>query len=440
MSKAQKFCNLHTFVKKENPELYNILEDMCAVGLFRPKYPTTFVNPSKEVVSKLKKLVDSGDSDVAFEHLQKHFIYGKHATLSGELINYNSRVVKSDLSKITKKADKINLWKSKEDNVAVFNQTNTDFLEEGDEKQRPKLERKSKKTGSNENGETGDMRVLATQRLLKESVGGNIMHVFAKNLNGLLTVLEKKDESKLLEVAGKLDYNPVVCWYIIVKPCKNDNADCCQYISDEVFAEWFNGPVNNINNNSTALLRRLFASTPTDKDKAKSARDARVGTNLDGFKNSVKNVIDSYNGDLCSLLEDELRFRFSELTGEVLTPNSPEISELNNLDWHDPKSSLVLFREDVSLLSPLLHRAMQEFVTTNSFHYTMFNDSILEKLENNIVGAGNGSRKVVKILGKEGRKLIKTMEDADEEEELGKFVASLTAKQASSLKKILKSL
>jgi hypothetical protein len=70
----------------------------------------------------------------------------------------------------------------------------------------------------------------------------------------------------------------------------------------------------------------------------------------------------------------------------------------------------------------------------------MYNDNVHKKLESNIVGAGNGAKKIVNILGKEGRKLIKSMEDADEEEELSKFVSSLNKKQLSSLKKILKSM
>jgi hypothetical protein len=438
MSKVQKFCNLHTFVKKENPELYNILEDMCAVGLFRPKYPTTFINPSKEVVAKLKSMVDKGDSDLAFEELQKHFIYGKHTSLSGELINYNSKVVKSDLSKITKKSGNTHLWKSKEGNVVVYNQTNGDLLEEGETKKRPKLESSKTKKGKGESIE--EDRVIATRELLDMSKNSNIMHVFAKHVNGLLTTLQKLDENKFSEVSSKLDSNPVVCWYILVKPCKYDCSGCDNYISNEVFNEWFNNRKENPNNRMTSLLRETFKSGETDREKAKQARNKRNNLDLNGFKNAVSSVISSYDNDLCVLLEDEVRFRFSDMDDKTLTPDSSEISELNQLNWGSPSESLVMFKEDSTLLCPLLYKVIQQFVESSAFHYTMFNDSILEKLEGNIVGAGLGAKKVVKILGKEGRKLIKTMEDSGEEEELGKFVSSLTAKQANSLKKILKSL
>jgi hypothetical protein len=440
MSKANpKFCNLHTFVKKENPSLYELLEDMCAVGLFRPKHPTTFINPSKEVVAKLKALIEKGESDVAFEHLQKHFLFGKHPVLKGELITYNSKAMKTDLSKTTTKNDKFSQWSSRGDNVVVFTQTNTDFLEEGAVKERPKLDRPKKGKG-----ESNSQRMEATKELLQKAANGdNIMHVFAKNVNGLLEVLKKhcednNEDEKIKLVMSKLDPNPVLCWYILVKP----SAVNCEnlYIDDHVFNAWFESRKNNMNNDKTSLLRSLITSNGRDKSLLAKAQNARGKVNTAGFAQTRQSIISSYDNDMCGLLEDELRFRLSDKGGDELVWNSPEIVELNNLNWNDPEQSLVLLKSSNSLLNSCLHKIMQEFVNSNSFHYTMYDDSLYEKLEKNIVGAGNGAKKIVKILGKEGRKLIKSMEDADEEDELSKFVSSLNKRQLGSLKKILKSM
>lgn len=438
MSKGTNSCNLYAFVKKENTQLFDLLEDMCAVGLFRPRNPTTFINPSKEVVAKLKALIEKGESDVAFEHLQKHFLYGKNSTLKGELITYNSKVMKTDLSKVTTKNEKFSLWKARGDNVAVFTQTSTDFLEEGAEKERPKLGPKKGK------GESGSNRSEATEELLKRASNGEkIMHVFAKNLNGLLEVLkthceENKDEEKLKLVMSKLDPNPVVCWYILVKP---SSVNCENlYINDSVFNSWFESRKNNINNDKTSLLREAFKSNDFDNKLLVKAGEARKSINTDGFSQTRLSILSSYGNDMCCLLEDELRFRLSDKGEDELTWNSSEVSELNNLNWDDPEQSLVLLKSSNSLLNSCLHKIMTEFIKSNSFHYTMYNDSIHKKLESNIVGAGEGAKKIVNILGKEGRKLIKSMEDADEEEELSRFVSSLNKKQLSSLKKILKSM
>jgi hypothetical protein len=434
MSKGSNSCNLYTFVKKENTPLYDILEDMCAVGLFRPKYPTTFINPSKEVVAKLKSLIDKGESDIAFEHLQKHFLFGKNLTLKGELITFNSKVMKSDLSKITVKNEKFSQWKSRGDNVAVFTQTNADFLEEGAQKDRPKFDKPKKGKG-----ETGSNRMEATKELLKKvSNGEKIMHVFAKHVNGLLEVLKSQDEDKFKLVTSKLDPNPVLCWYILVKP----SAVNCDhlYIDDSVFNSWFESRKNNINNNSTGLLREVFSSDKFDNKLAAEAGQKRKAIGTNGFSQTRQNIISSYGDDMCSLLEDELRFRLSNKGEDELVWNSSEISELNHLNWDEPEQSLVLLKSSNSLLNSCLYKIMVEFIESNSCHYTMYNDSVYKKLESNIVGAGSGAKKIVNILGKEGRKLIKSMEDADEEEEISKFVSSLNKKQLGSLKKILKSM
>jgi len=438
MSKAGvKYCSLHTFVKKENPELFNLLEDLCAIGLFRPKYPTTFINPSSKVVNKLKDLISKGDSETAFEHLQKHFIYGKHTELKGELVTYNSKAMKTDLSKVTKKNTNFNLWKSRGDNVVVYDQTSDDLLEEGAEKERPKSEKKN----STKKGKGDADRMSITHDLLKKASNGeNIMHVFAHNINGLLEVLKQHDENQFKKILEKLDPNPVVCWYILVKPscdCSSVNEDNC-YVSDEVFDKWASLGNANINNTKSTLLREVFSSNDFDTSKIAKAKNARKSLNEVGFKQTRESIVNSYD-NMTTLLEDELRFRMSDMDNSQLVWNSPEVSELNHLRWDAPENELVLLKNSNSLLNSCLHKIMLDFVSSNAFHYTMFNDEIHKKLENNIVGAGPGAKKIVKVLGKQGRKIIKNLEDSDDENDISRFVSSLNKKQLASLKKVLNS-
>jgi hypothetical protein len=404
-----KYCNLYVFVKKENPDLFDILEDMCAVGLFRPKYPVTFVNPSKAVVAKLKKLVDDGEPDLAFEKLQSHFLYGKHATLKGKFVTYNRKEMKSDLTKITKASD-FKQWKH--DNSMVFNQTNDALLEEGAETDRPKLEKQVKGKGEHDK--------LSVTREIPRTMAD-----YARNLNGLLEVLKQSSESKFATVCSKLDPNPVIAWHILVKP----SASSSEYISDEVFDQWASTRESNVNNRSTTLLREAFASDDYDKSEMAKAHDARKGINDSGFKQTLDSIVSSY-GSHTELLEDELRFRMSDMSIDEL-----DFAELELCSWDE--SCLVLFKLSNSLLNPCLHKIMQDFVASNAFHYTMYNDSIHKKLEDNIVGAGPGAKKIVKILGSKGRKFIKSL-DTDAEDEIAKFVSSLNKKQLGSLKKLLK--
>jgi hypothetical protein len=281
MSKVQKFCNLYVFVKKENTELFNILEDMCAVGLFRPKYPVTFINPSKAVTAKMVKLVESGHVDTAFEHLQKHFLYGKHASLSkGPFVTYNQKTMKTDLAKATEPNKVFTQWKS--DNISVFNQVGNDFLEEGDPTSRPKLERPKK--GSSESDSKWDI----TTRLNEE---GNTMHAFAYALNGLMCLLEKKDPSLFEKARKKVDPNPVVAWHIIVKP----SAESSEYMSDEVFDAWASAFDENINNRKVGCLKDCFeVSNKEDEMHLAEVNKIRNSIRQSGRMETMADVVKSY--------------------------------------------------------------------------------------------------------------------------------------------------
>lgn len=438
MSKNEyKFCNLYSFVKKHNVDLYNILEDMCAIGLFRPKHPVTFINPNSASVKKLSGLIDSGKSDVAFEELQKFFIYGKHKDLKkADLITYNSKLLKSKVAEMTKPNDKFKGWDNR-DNVSVFDQTSGDLLEEGEARQRPKLEKKPVVVKGK--GETGDERMKATKKLLQLSSddGVKIEHVFARHVNGLLVHLQEKDESKFKEVRHYIDPNPVLCWYLLVKPsCDSSSlSESSNYISDDIFLSWFNSMESNINNRSAKLLRELFSDDGYDKSKLAEASKKRNGLETDGCDKTAQSIISSYENNRVRLLEDELRFRFSD---SDLSADSDSINELNHVDWCNPDDATILFKNfEGSLCTSAVHNLMLNFKDSNAFHYCMFDESIHKKLENNIMGAGAGAKKILKIFGSKARKLVKKIEDSDEEEEMNKFISSLNKKQVSSLKKMM---
>lgn len=417
MSKVQKFCNLYVFVKKENPELFEILEDMCAIGLFTSRHPVTFINPSKEVTDSLVDLVNKGKVDIAFEHLQKHFIYGKHTSLAkGPFVTYNQKMMKTDLSKNTKVNKVFTQWKS--DNVSVFDQTNSGLLEEGDQAERPKLEKK--KVGSSE----GRTKQQITEILQERSKNANNMHAFAYAVNGLLVALEDSDSSKFEEVKRKLDPNPVVCWYILVKPSTES-----KYISDELFSEWTSTFDENINNKNVSALKSAFECDGYGSDHIAKAREARSSLNDSGLKNLVDSIVASYD-DETELIEDELRFRFTDYDYEGIELH---FSELDNLTWS--LEDAILCKTNNTLLCKPIYETIKKFIESNCFHYSMYDQSTHKKFEEFVQGAGASSKKIIKILGSEGRKLITSLKAEDE---LAKLVSSLSKKQVASLKKILK--
>jgi hypothetical protein len=253
----------------------------------------------------------------------------------------------------------------------------------------------------------------------------------ARNLNSLLEHVKSKNPSEFDKIKLLMDPNMVVSWFILVQPTKSTD----HHISDDSYNDWELTEFSSITGVET--IRSIFESNDKNnevKDQAKARKDiTRVG-----FKSTQEAVIKAYNNHV-KLLEDEIRFRFSDDT----TFEKSDINELSHLNWDEPKKSLVIFSNvsDGCLNNPALHSIMTKFIDSNAFKYTLYNAKIHERLTETISGAGNGNsnvKKMISILGNKNRNFIKNMEKTNENKALSKFVSSLTSKQKSSLKELLK--
>lgn len=420
-----KFCNLHSFVKEYNPSLYEILDDMCAVGLFRPRDPVTFLNPNEKIIKKLSDMIDDGNGESAFKELQKLFIYGKHTKLNGDLINYNTKLITSDLSKLNESKN-FKSWQNR-DNIIVFEYTNDKFPEEGAKAPRPKFEKKRYVEGQ---GETCTLKMEATKELFSNLNDDKLNHKVAYALNSLLECLKKRNEEQYKKAIVLLDPNMILSWYILVQPSNENDG----HIPNSVFNEWYEIKNNTVN--SVNLIKEAFNSNNYDNSILAKNQTIRKELLTDGFEITKNSIMASYSGNLAKLLEDELRFRYSN--EEKLS--SFEIHELNNINWSNPKESLVLVTDPSKhcLYKSSLHQLMKEFIESNAFHYTMYNDKVHEKFEKNIVGAG--SKKMITLLGKNNRKFIKKLEKTDDDKSLSNLISSLNKNQLKYLKKVINGL
>lgn len=421
------FCSLYSFVKKYNVELYNILDDMCAVGLFRPRYPVTFLNPNKDLTKKLVSMVDSGDSEEAFNELQKLFLYGKHESLSSsDLVTYNRKKLKTDVSSLKKSANYIS-WKSR-DNSVVYEYSLKDFPSEGSEAKPPKLEKSSKKIkGSGMFSD--DIKMKITKEIMN-SPDDKLQHKVGYHLNSLLEFIKKEDTETFEKIKLLLDSNMVLSWYILVKPGCSSSL-----ISNSLFSKW-NSDIKDNAIKSVSLLKELFESNSYDTNKLSEISKDRKEITREGFENTKSDIERSYN-DYTKLLEDELRFRYSN--DELMSKDT--ILELNMINWNNPKESLVLIKSPVKgcLYKSVLHKLMLEFVDSSAFKYTMFNDKIHQKFKSVISGAGisgGSNQKMVNMLGGFNRDNIMKMA-VNDETLINGFVSSLNPKQMELLKKSL---
>lgn len=427
-------CSLYGWLKDNNTELFNILEDMCAPGLFRPRHPTTFLNPNDKLTKDLVNMCDNGEGEEAFKILQSLFIFGKHSKLDGELVSYNRKKYETDLSGL-KKDNSFIQWKSK-DNSAVFSYDLPKFPKEGKPAQPPKLERKKRDVeGGNE---SSSKKVEFTEKLFTEdrikNKDNELFIKVARALDSLLTFIKAKNPEKFNKIKLLMDPNMVVSWFILVQPSAR-NSPSKPHIDNDLYNEWENNEIEGV-----STIHEIFDSK--DNDNSKEVREqsaARSSIVKEGFKATRDSIITAYNKDHVKLLEDELRFRFSEDNSF----EKSDIHELMNVKWDSPMESLVIVSEPSQgcLYKSALHVMMTKFVDSNAFKYTLYNSKIHDRLATTIAGAGNGNsnvKKMINILGNKNRNFVKNMEKTDVNKTLSKFVSSLTSKQKSSLKDLLK--
>lgn len=432
MSKSKSsdsYCSLYSFIKDNNVELFNILEDTCSVGLFRPRNPVTFLNPSPNLTKELVAMVDEGKSEDAFVILQSLFIYGKHDKLNNDMVSYNRKTYSTDISGL-KKDNSFSQWKIK-DNTSVFVYDLPKFPKEGKSTNPPKLVRPKRDVeGGNEDG---NKKVEVTEHLFKSPLPEKLAHNVAYHLNSLLEHIKKEDESLFKELSLLMDPNMIVSWFILVQPSKSYHVSN-PHISNQLFNSWkHNDTIKSVN-----LIKEIFDSNNNNNNSLLAEiSNIRKEISREGFNQTKNSIEQAYKNDFEKLLEDELRFRFSD--EDKL--DEKEIHELKHVNWENPKESLVIVTNapESCLYKPEIHNMMCKFIDSNAFKYTLFNNKIHTKLSE-IDGAGVGNaniKKMINILGNKNRNFIKSLEKTDDNKELTKFISSLSSKQVSILKNIL---
>jgi hypothetical protein len=224
----------------------------------------------------------------------------------------------------------------------------------------------------------------------------------------------------------------ILSWYILVQPSAKSGS---KYISDSLFGKWykdlFKSPIK-----SVELIRELMSSNNYDNKDLKNIIEKRKEIKAIGLKDTINDVEKAYKNNYNKLLEDEIRFRFSDLTEF----DGEDIMTLNLIDWDSPKKSLVLFNyiPKSNLLQSEIYKLITQFIKSNAFLYTPYNDDIMKKIKNTISGAGSGSNNSLYICGGSNRDAVQQMPTCGGLEfSLENFVGGLNAEQIDELKSYL---
>lgn len=429
MSETRKsYCSLYTFVKKTNPELYSILDDMCAVGLFRTRHDITFLNPSIKLTEKLIKMIEKDESEKAYNKLKSLFIYGKHEKLNKDVVSYNNKNYSDDLSGLKLLSD-FKQWEDNK-NVSVFDYKSDDFPKEGENAERPpmKKEKKNGKKGGNES----NTKVEFTNELMKKADNDQVTYA----LNSLLKYVKEQDFNMFNTIKYKIDPNMILSWYIIVQPSKTNPC----YIKHELFNTWKLMYTDNIENDTKFIVDTLNKTEPCRK-KLEESKGIRATVNEDDtdMNKYIESIKKAYDNNNVCLLEDELRFRYSEvLPTEMFEQYIPTLDGIN---WIDPEKSLVLVDKcGINLLHNQLFDCLKEFVNSNAFKYTLLNNEICNKLASK---AGSGEygnkngKKIVKILGTKHREILKNTKSVKTIEIVESLLTHLSKKEKEHIKSLL---
>ena len=421
MSKTEKtYCSLHTFIKNTNRALYENLDDMCAVGLCRTRNDITFLNPNVKLTNKLIDLIENNQSELASELFKSLFIYGKHALLNKDVVNYNHKKYDEDLTGL-KQLSSFKQWKDSQ-NVNVFDYKSDNFPKEGESASRPLMQKsrgKGKKGKEDEN-----TKILYTHELMNTKDYSKVIYA----LNSLLGYVKNKDLHHLI------DPNMILSWYILVQPGKDDKP----YISNDTFNDWAkNNSVDDLQRNKD-VLSTILKETETPREKLLDNRKDRTKAkqNEDSLKECKDAILQIYKNNYTKLLEDELRFRYSDEESDEMFENY--ICTLTMIDWNNPADSLVLLKNINNMHNSAILVCLQKFIDSSAFNYTLLNDDMCDKLKTSISGAGSGQRKkTVKILGHTHRNLLKETKSINTLDLIESLVSKLTPKEKTHLKSML---
>lgn len=420
---SKKFCNLYSFIKTHNSPLIPIIDDLCAEGLFKGRGDKTFLNPSEKMIGEMQALIDKGDSDLALIKLKSLFIEGNNDKIlsSASYISFNGKSVEG--IKATKSST-FNKWNSE---ISVFDVS--EFPTEGNSVESKKKDKQKKVKGSKES----IMRVEITNELINNYMIDKDHKLFAYAVNSLLKFIKSKDMQIYEKIHKLLDPNMIISWYLLVQPTSRLND---KHIPDSLFSKW-GSKVYKLPIKSVDLIRELMSSNNYDNKELKHIIEKRKEIKGIGLKDTINDVIKSYKNNYLKLLEDELRFRFSDLSKF----DSEDIMTLNLIEWDNPQRSLVLFNKipKSNLLQTEIYKLITQFIKSNAFLYTPYNDDIMKKIKNTINGAGssNSSNSSLYICGGNNRENIQKMSCGGLDFSLEAFVGGLNSEQLEELKSYL---
>ena len=443
---------LYSLIRRESPVLYDCINDLCIDGLFRnQRYKNTFLMPSKDLVNKVKKMIDDDDDENAIKVLKSLILkdhWTKSSLSSAKLVGTVDNLVLKSPTDVAKACDKTNLKckNSKDEDVIVVLSYSGPAPEcvEGENVAPVKVGAKVMKGGSNVTEEKKHIDKVVSELYKKGNVDETLKN-FASATASLVSHMCNNDVA-----IHYLASNPVLSFFFLTMngskhaPVKHDalvelelskglgDLDDLKEIMDT--CEFDRSTFNQINTKRSELLQNKGDRTTLPGELVKVYE--KLINSHDTFKNLFGKCPE------VKLLMDELRFLYEDATSEE------ELEELlvhlKSINWdncarHSIMSDSKLYKSLVKCPEAFASGPTL-FVKSVYFMYLPINSKISGALDASRVGGGayaNMNPMNINSAVFKGGAMNKKLTNMKSNSKLNKLVNTLSKKQKEELKKLL---
>ncbi len=192
----KKFCRLTKYIEQNNPDLYQVIEDLCIGHYFKPSRDSngiTFLFPDKTYAQKIINAAYSTDPDVAVNMFKSLLVHGFHSSTADfkngvvNLLNQKIDIADADdtsaklANGLVLKRDEAFVPMSYRENMAVFSISGKGEI--GTDGERVAHER-VRKTGGNHNlfSKKGDLHKLLEDKYAEEINNSDTSNIYVKKV------------------------------------------------------------------------------------------------------------------------------------------------------------------------------------------------------------------------------------------------------------------
>lgn len=459
-----KYLCLYTYIRKENPKLYEVINDLCIDGIFRSqRYKNTFLMPDAKLTEKIYQLVEKDDDDKAVDKIRSLLLKDcltSKKDFSGEVVNMNSRqldnpeAVFGDLTKVDKKI--VTDYGEVVTVVYAYKGSDVPVSSTENRKRSTPVQRRGGNSSGGGNGSYLDhMTIDKLTKELKEVRPEKLFESFKTGVSKLLMIL--KQNGKLEEAKYTISAHPVLSWYFLMLPkcgnslLTNDDLKKYQSIPDSaVDPSAYKEVLEHVQVPSNFFskvngMRREVLQEDCTKNRLSSAIESKY---KEAFSNKIfpQLILKMFESRIhLKILQDELRFLYEDYCAADMIEEV--VAHLDKIHWSKPEEHLILTDQGIysNMIKPTecFISGPVSFVKSIYFLYAAISDEIEAKL----VGSKKGGSDVrgganpetqnsVGYFGSGARAMTKHHLEQSETF-LPKFVHSLSEQQKDTIRKLL---